>query len=287
MTELHPINAAVPDEPPAELRFRNHLHPVASMAELWRRRELVRTLAERDLRARYKQALLSFAWAIVNPLVLMIVFTVFFRRVARVDTGDIPYPVFSYLGLLPWTFFSTSLSIGGMSLINNTSLLNKVYCPREVFPLAAIVVAAVDMVVATGVLVVLFVITGYAPRGPMYWVPLLLLLQFMWTSGVVLIFSSLVVYLRDLRHALAIILQLGLFATPIAYDMSAIPSNLRPIYSFVNPLAPIIDAYRRTVLRGLPPEWGLLGLGALSSVLLLFGGFVVFKKLETGIADVA
>lgn len=287
MTDLDAIHGAVPDEPPADLRYRHRLHPLRSVAEVWRRRELVATLAERDLRARYKQAFLGVGWAIVSPLVLMVVFTLFFKRVAHVETGGIPYPVFSYLGLLPWTFFSTALSTGGTSLLTNTNLLNKVYCPREVFPLAAIVVAAVDMAVATAVLLVLFAVTGYAPRAEAYWVPLLLALQLMWTTGVVLVYSALIVYLRDLRQALSIILQLGLFATPVAYDFSALPKGSRAIYSFINPLAPLIDDYRRTVLRGLAPDWHLLGIGAASCVLFLFGGFLLFKRFETGIADVA
>src|SRR5207253_3885820 len=128
------------------------------------------------------------------------------------------------------------LSSGGLSLVSNTSLLNKVYCPREVFPLATIAVAAIDMAVATGVLLLLFAITGYAPRATSYWIPVFLIMQLMWTAGVVLAFSALLVYFRDLRHALPILLQLGLFATPVAYDLSSLPKGTRSIYAVVNPL---------------------------------------------------
>jgi ABC-type polysaccharide/polyol phosphate export permease len=128
--------------PSPELLFRRRVRLFAAMGELWRARELVRTLAERDLRARYKQAVLGLSWAVVTPLLLMVAFTLVFPRVAQVDTGGVPYPLFSYLGLVPWAFFSASVSQGGQSIINNAGLLNKVYCPREVFPIGSVAVAA-------------------------------------------------------------------------------------------------------------------------------------------------
>jgi ABC-2 type transport system permease protein/lipopolysaccharide transport system permease protein len=255
--------------------------------ELWRVRELIRSLAERDLRARYKQAILGFAWAIVTPLALMVVFTLFFDRVADVDTGGAPYPLFAYLGLLPWAFFSTSVNQGGQSLIANITWLNKVYCPREVFPLASIATAAVDMSVAILPLFLLFLLTGYAPRITSLWVPLLLLLQVAFTAGLTLVISAVVVYLRDLRHALPLLLQLGLFATPVAYGMDVIPVGVRQLYAALNPLAAVIDGYRRTVLLGLSPAWDVTIPAAVTTGLLLILGYALFKRLETGFADVA
>jgi ABC-type polysaccharide/polyol phosphate export permease len=274
-------------EPPPEILFRLKVRLVPAIREVWRRRELVRTLAERDLRVRYKQAFLGIAWSILTPLALMVVFTVFFQRVAKVDTGGAPYALFAYLGLLPWTFFSTSVSQGGQSLVLNNQLVNKVYCPREVFPLASMAVAAIDTILATLVLGLLFVITGFAPQPTAVWVPVLLAVQVAFTFGVTLVMSAVLVFLRDLRHVLPIILQLGLFATPVAYGMDVVAPSLRMLYSTLNPLAPVIDGYRRTVLLGLPPDWGLLGPGAATSVLLLCVGYVVFKRLEPGFADYA
>lgn len=271
-----------------ELRFRRRVRPLAALLEVWRARELVRTLAERELRARYKQAVLGFAWAIVTPLALMGVFTLFVSRFADIDTGGAPYPLFAYLGLLPWTFFSTSVNQGGQSLVQNIPLLNKVYCPREVFPLASVGVAALDMAVASLALGALFLITGYAPRATSYWVPVLLLIQLAFTVGITLVTSAVVVYLRDIRHALPILLQLGLFATPVAYGINdVIPSGLRPLYSMLNPLAAVIDGYRRTVLQGKPPAWELVGPASLMAVILLGIGYALFKRMETGFADVA
>jgi ABC-type polysaccharide/polyol phosphate export permease len=274
-------------EPPSEILFRLKVRLVPAIREVWRRRELVRTLAERDLRVRYKQAFLGVAWSILTPLALMVVFTVFFQRVAKVDTGGAPYALFAYLGLLPWTFFSTSVSQGGQSLVMNNQLVNKVYCPREVFPLASMAVAAIDTLLATLVLGLLFAITGYAPKATSVWVPVLLIVQVAFTFGVTLIMSAVLVFLRDLRHVLPIILQLGLFATPVAYGMDVVAPSLRVLYSTLNPLAPVIDGYRRTILLGLPPDWRLLGPGAVTALLLLGVGYVVFKRLEPGFADYA
>jgi ABC-type polysaccharide/polyol phosphate export permease len=278
-------NAAV--APPDAIRFRRRLRLGRSLVELIGARELVRSLAEREFRARYKQAALGVAWAVLTPLALMAVFTLFFSRVARVDTGGVPYPLFAYLGLLPWTFFSTSVNQGGQSLIQNIPLLTKVYFPREVFPLASVVVAGLDGLVALSALALLFVVTGTLPQPTSYWVPLLLLVQVAFTLGVTMVVSAVVVYLRDLRHALPIVLQLGLFATPVAYGIDVVPERLQVLYSIINPLAPVIDGYRRTVLQGLPPNGELLLAGSVASAVWLCGGYLLFKRMETGFADVA
>jgi ABC-type polysaccharide/polyol phosphate export permease len=274
-------------QPPPELLFRLKVRLGPAVREVWQRRELVRTLAERDLRVRYKQAILGFAWSILTPLALMLVFTVFFQRVARVDTGKAPYALFAYLGLLPWTFFSTSVSLGGQSLVANNQLVNKVYCPREVFPLASMGVAAADGLLATLVLGLLFAVTGFAPKATAVWLPLLLVVQVAFTFGVTLVISAVLVFLRDLRHLLPIILQLGLFATPVAYGMNVVAPSLQVVYSAANPLAPVIDGYRRTILYGQAPDWHLLGPGAATAVALLAVGYAVFKRLEPGFADYA
>lgn len=275
------------DSPPADLVFRRRVRARAAVAEVWRFRELLRTLAEREIRARYKQALLGFSWAVITPLVLMVVFSVFVRRVADVETGDVPYPLFAYLGLLPWTFFSTSLSAGGQSLVTNSSLLNKIYCPREVFPFASVVVAGVDTIISTAILGVLFGVFTFAPKMTALWAPVLLLIQVGFTIAVTLIVSGVLVYLRDLRQALPLLLQFGLFATPVAWGIDVVPPSLQVLYSVVNPLAPVIDGYRRTILFDQAPQWDLVLPAAASTAVLLGVGYVVFKRLETGFADAA
>lgn len=285
-------DAAPQSGPRPEIWFRRRIGLGTALRELWQFRELVLTLTERDLRARYKQAVLGFAWAVVTPLMLMAVFALLFTKfkVAKIDAEGIPYALFAYLGLIPWTFFSTSVGAGGMSLVANLSIVNKVYCPREVFPISAILVAAIDTVISVFVLGIIFAVTGYAPKaaGIYYAAPLLLVLL-VFTLGVTFAASSLLVYLRDLRHALPLILQLGLFATPVAYGMKVIAasSQAQAIYSALNPLAAVIDGFRRTILFGQQPAWGPLAAAAATSSLLLVGSYVLFKRLETGIADVA
>jgi len=275
------------DGPPRELLFNRKIRLATTLRELWRSRELVRTLAEREIRVRYKQAILGFSWAIITPVVLMIVFTVFLRRVADVDTGGAPYALFSYLGLLPWTFFSSSVNQGGQTLVTSSNLLNKVYCPREVFPLSSVIVATVDTTISSGILAVLFAIYTYAPKATTIWVPVLLLIQFAFTVGITLLIAGSLVYLRDLRQALPIFLQLGLFATPVAWGIDVVPAQWRTLYSVLNPLAPVIDGYRRSVLFGQAPQLDLLAPAALSTIVVLLGGYALFKRLETGFADAA
>ncbi len=279
--------SAVADAPAASTLYKPRMHLPAGARDVWRAREVVAVLARRDFVARYKQAVLGVAWAIFTPVVLMVVFSLFLRRVTRIDTGGAPYALFAYVGLVPWTFFSTAVAQGGTSLVTNNMLLRKIRCPREVFPITSVVVALVDALIATSVLVVLFLVTGYAPRGTTYWVPVLLVVQVAFALGAALLSSALLVYARDLRHALPLLLQLGLFATPVAYGIEAIPERWQWLASLVNPLVPVIDGYRRAVLWGQAPDGGLLAWGALGAAGLLIGGYAAFKKLEPGIADVA
>jgi ABC-type polysaccharide/polyol phosphate export permease len=281
--------AASLTEPRPEIWFRRRTSVVTALKELWQFRELTLTLAERDLRVRYKQAALGVAWAVITPVVMMVAFTLLFNRFAKVNTGGAPYALFSYLGLLPWTFFSNALSQGGLSLVSNTQLLNKLYCPREVFPIAAMADAAVDALIATCLLAVLFPITGFAPKPEVYYVPLLLVVLVMFTIGVTLAVSAILVYMRDLRLALPLLIQVGLFVTPVVYATHSVSSSKAFLIAFsaINPLVPVIDGLRETVLNGNPPNWTSLGAGAISSLLYMIGGFVLFKRMETGMADIA
>lgn len=287
MAPASPDIAGRPDGPPPESRFRRRVGLRLALRDLWRARELIRSLTERQLRARYKQAALGLTWAVITPLVYMVVFTLFFSRVADVDTGGAPYALFSYIALLPWTFFSSGVSQAALSLASNMPLLNKVSCPREVFPLSSVAGAGVDTAIATLVLGVLFIVTGYAPRATAVWAPVLVLIGLVFTTAVSLVVSVLTVYLRDLRHVLPILLQVGLFATPVAYGIEVVPADLRGLYSAVNPIAPVIDGLRRSVLEGHAPRAGIVAVAALSSVVQLVVAYRLFKRLETGIADVA
>ncbi len=284
-----PSEGTTLEEPPPEILFRRRHTLLGAFRELRSYDELMFSLAERDLRTRYKQAGLGVAWALLTPLLLMLAFSFVFTKFTRVDTHGAPYPLFSYLGLLPWTFFAEAVSLGSTALTNNVSLLNKVYCPREVFPLSQVVIAAFDAVIATLVLLPLFPLLGYTPTAQAYYLPLLMLVLMAFVIGVTLASSVTLVYMRDLRFAVPLILQFGIFVTPVGYnpDIVARTPARMIIYSALNPLAPVIDGIRRSCLYGEAPQWWPLFAGACTSVILLVGGFVVFKRLETGIADVA
>jgi ABC-type polysaccharide/polyol phosphate export permease len=276
--------------PPMSARYHRPVAPSTWLRELWGARDLVTALTIRELQARYKHAVLGCLWAFLVPLTLMLVFTTVFRRVAHVETGDASYAVFAYLGLLVWTFFSTSVSLASQSLLSNAQLFNRVYFPREVFPLGAVAVAAVDNGVALLALGLLFLLTGTSPHVSLENAPALVVLLgvlYAWTIAVALIVATAVVYLRDLRHLLPIVLQVGIIATPVAYGFDAIPGGQRLWYSLVNPLGPVIDGVRRVLLYDRGPQWGFVGLGALSAGVGLVVAYAVFKRLETGLADIA
>jgi ABC-2 type transport system permease protein/lipopolysaccharide transport system permease protein len=295
VTETPVSEAAMPPhldddrEPPPEIFFHRKIKLVGSVRELWVFRELVLTLAERDLRVRYKQAALGIGWAVLAPVLLMFASWLVFTRISKVDTHGVPYPVFSYLGLLPWTFFSSALSSGGLSLTMNVPLLNKVYCPREVFPLGAVVVAAVDAVISSFVFVLLCVFTGTAPQAEIVYAPIFLAILLAFTVGVTVAVSVVLVYIRDLRLVLPLVLQFGLFVTPVFYSAESVAKSETRliIYSALNPLVPVIEGLRATILYGQTPHWGSVVASASSAVVYLVGGIWLFKRLETGIADIA
>jgi len=280
-------DANVELEPPRELLFRRHLRLGQIMTDLWASREAIRSLAERDWRARYKQAVLGLGWAVLTPVMLMLVFTLVFQHGAHVTTAGEPYPLFAYLGLLPWTFFSTSVSQGVLAIVGNNALLNKVYFPREVFGIAKVVVALTDMAISALVLIILFGINAFVPKPTSFWVVPLMLIMLTFTSGLAIFLSGVSVYLRDIRQLVPILLQLGLFVTPVAYDLTFIPSSLRAAYVAVNPLGAVIDGFRRSVLLGKPPHAGLTLIAAASSLVYFAAGYAAFKRMEKGLADVA
>lgn len=284
----HQLTAPLADAPPPEIRYRRGLNFRRSLRALWASRHVVLNLGIREIRVRYNQAVLGFAWALLTPVVLMIVFSVFIKNAAgiNVNTHGTSYPVFLYTGLLAWTFFSSAVSSAGGILVSNP-LLNKVYAPREVFPLATIGTSAVDACAATAVLGVLFVIFGDWPQLTSLWAPVLILVLVAFTVGVGLTFAALTVYLRDLRQALPLMLQVGLFVTPVIYGMNKIPEAWRPLYVFLDPVAMVITELRRTVLWGQAPNFTYLGLASLSAAITLVVGYGLFKRLETGFADVS
>ncbi|MEA2447770.1 MAG: lipopolysaccharide transport system permease protein, partial [Actinomycetota bacterium] len=197
-----------------------------------------------------------------------------------------PYALFAYIGLIPWTFFSVSVNQGGQSLLTNASLITKVPCPREVFPITSIVLSAFDALVSTVMLGVLFVVFGFVPESTFWLAIPLLVVQVVFTLGTTFVIAALTVYVRDVRQAMPLLLQLGLFATPVAYPVPLSPF-FEKVYALVNPLAPVIEGYRSVILYGNAPRWDLVGLASITAFVFLVGGYYMFKRLEAGFADVA
>lgn len=280
------LRRPLPEAPPPELVYHHSVSLVQGLREGWRSRLLVSTLAERQLRTRYKQAFLGFLWAVIKPLVLMVAFTVVFGRIADVETGGAPYVLFSFIGVIAWDFTSTALDQGSLSLINSLPLLNKIACPREVFPLSYMAVAGVDALLSATCLAVLFGVTGTMPEITTFWVLLILPVHVIVTAAVTMGAAILVVYLRDLRYALPLLLQFGLLITPVAYGLDTLPSQWRLPSVIVNPVAGVIDGYRQVMLFGEAPGRYFFA-AAGSAVAMFLVAYWLFKRLEIWITDVA
>ena len=252
--------------------------------QLVKHRELLGIWIGREIKIRYKQSFLGAAWAILQPLALMLVFTLVFSRFVQVPTNGIPYPVFSYTAVLPRTFFATAITFGVPSLISNMNLVTKTYFPREILPLGAIGASFVDFMVASSIFVVMLYIYGVQLTSFVLWVPALLLIQILLTIGIILLASAAIVFYRDVRFIVPVALQLWLYASPVIYPASVVPEYLQTLYS-LNPMVGIIEGYRATLLYGQPPPSSIIYSAAISVFLVVLGYFV-FKRLEPSFADV-
>lgn len=258
---------------------------IAEVRNLHQYRELMRRWTLREIGVRYKQSFLGAAWALLQPLAMMLMFTAVFSFLARVPTDGIPYPVFSYTALLPWTFLASSVSFGVPSLVNNLNLVTKIYFPREILPLGAIGACFFDFLIASTIFLPMLLFYRIPLSWTITWVPLLLVLQLLLTLGVVLLGSAIIVLYRDVRFIVPLALQLWLFASPVIYPVSLVPERLRPFY-MLNPMAGIIASYRRVILYGQSPVLGHLGLSAAVALALFVIGFLTFRRLEVSFADV-
>ena len=256
----------------------------ANLMALVEARELLFTWTRRDFKVRYSQSVLGAAWAIVQPFSLMIVFSVVFSMVLKVPTNGIPYPVFAYTALLPWTFFSSSLSFSIPSLVSNMNLVSKIYFPREILPLSSILVWLADFFIASSIYV-LMLLFYRIPVGPaVVLVPLALIIQIVLTFGISLLASAINVFFRDVRFVIPLALQIWMYVSPVIYPVTMVPERFRPVY-FLNPMAVLIDTYRRIILFNQMPDWPYLGLAALLSILLTVVAYRYFKQAEREFAD--
>jgi len=257
----------------------------AHVGRLARRRELLFNLASRDLKIRYKQSALGVAWAIVQPFALMVVFSIVFSLFVKIKTPGIPYPVFSYVALVPWTYFANGLGTGVSSLVGNANLVSKIYFPREIFPLASLLASFVDFLVAATIFagMLLFYRIGLTPE--VLWVPVIVLVQMAFMFGLMLVLSAANVFYRDVRLLLPFLLQLWMYVTPVIYPLALVPPRARPLF-WLNPMTGIIDAYRRVIVQGQPPDAYQFLFAVVVSLVLLALSYRFFKGAEMRFADV-
>jgi lipopolysaccharide transport system permease protein len=255
------------------------------LRELWQYRELLFFLAWRDIKVRYKQTALGAAWAVIQPLFTMLVFTLFFGRLAKVPSDGIPYPLFSYTALLPWQLFAYALTESSNSVVANERLITKVYFPRLVVPLASIVAGLVDFVIAFALVIAMMIWYGVRPTWAVLTLPFFVILTMATAVGVGLWLSALNAQYRDVRYTLTFIVQLWLFASPVAYSSTLVPVRWRPFYG-LNPMAGVIEGFRWALLGKSQAPGTMLWVSVVVVALVLVGGLYYYRRMEKTFADV-
>lgn len=254
------------------------------LSELWEYRELLYFLIWRDIKVRYKQTALGAAWAVIQPLFTMLLFSLFFGKLAKMPSDGIPYPIFSYAALVPWTFFVHGLSQTTNSLVGSSNLITKVYFPRLVIPLASVLSGLVDFMLAFSLLIVMMLYYGIVPTMNALWLPLFLLLALVTSLGVGLWLSVLNVEYRDVRYVLPFITQFWMFATPIVYPSSLLSEPWRTIYG-LNPMVGVVEGFRWALLGTGSSPGPMIAVSALAALGILVGGTFYFRRMEKRFAD--
>ncbi len=256
----------------------------SSLAVVWQRRELVWILTARNVKSRYKQSVLGYAWVIVNPLMLMLILSFVFSTILRIPSADVPYPLFLFVGLLPWMFFSNSVSSGTDSIVGSAGLVTKVYFPREILVIATVFANVVDLFFGLLILFGLMAYFGESPAWTVVWIPLIFGIHLVFTVGVALPLAALNLFFHDVRYLVGVALLAWFYMTPIIYPVDLVPDRYRFLFD-VNPNALLVNVYRRVLLQGESPgvERLLLGIGVVLLTLLV--GYYLFKRMEAGFAD--
>jgi lipopolysaccharide transport system permease protein len=256
-----------------------------NLRELWAYRELLYFFVWRDIKVRYKQTVFGLAWAIAQPLLMMVVFSLFFGTLAKMPSQGIPYPLFTYSALLPWTLFASGITRASNSLVGESNLIQKVYFPRLLMPLASILSPLVDFLIAFVVLIGLMLYFGYLPGITMLWLPLFLILELLLALGVGLWLSAINVEYRDVAFVVPFLVQVWLFASPVIYSSNFVPERFQVAYGLINPMSGIIESFRWVILGTEPPSY-LLAASAGIVVAVLVSGAFYFRRREKAFADI-
>jgi lipopolysaccharide transport system permease protein len=258
---------------------------VGNLARLVEYRDLLYTLSIHRIKVRYKQTALGISWAILQPVSIMLLFTLLFSMIVRMPSEGAPYAIFVYAALLPWTYFSTALSNGANGLVSNSQLITKVYFPREILPLTYVIAALFDFLIASTVMAALLIHYKISlTANALYAIPIILILT-LFVSALSLFLSAMQVRFRDIGVAMPLLLQVWMFATPVAYPLSAVPERFRALY-LLNPMVGIIENFRKAILRGDAPDFFSLGMAGLISIALLAASYAHFKRVEATMADI-
>ena len=253
--------------------------------ELKQYRDLFYFLVWRDIKGQYAQSVLGVGWAIIQPVFNMVVFTIVFGRLARVDSDGVPYAIFSYTALVPWTYFASSLTASSTSLVSSASVLTKVYFPRLVVPIVPVLAKLVDFGIAFLILIGLMLWFRATPTTGVLFIPFLILLMMLTATGIGMWLTALSVQYRDIKHGLNFGVQLLMYAAPVVYPASSIPESYRLLYG-LNPMAGVIEGFRSALLGTVPMPWDFIGVGTASALLIAFSGIVYFRRMERIFADV-
>lgn len=256
------------------------------LKDLWEYRELLYFLAWRDVKIRYKQTILGGLWAIAQPLLTMVVFSLFFGRLAKMPSDGIPYPIFSYAALVPWTFFSTGITKASNSLVGSSNLLKKVYFPRLAMPIASVIAGLVDLVLAFLVLILMMLYFGVIPTVNVLWTPALVLLAFATCLGVSFWMSAMNVQFRDVRYTVPFIVQTWMFASPIAYPSSLIGDPFWQLVYALNPMVGVVEGFRWALLGTQTAPVAMIAVSGFTALVLLLSGAYYFRRMERVFADV-
>ena len=254
------------------------------LKDLWTNRELIYTFASRDIKVRYKQTALGAGWAIIQPLFTMVIFTIIFGGFAKIPSEGLPYPLFSYSALLPWTLFAEGITRSTSSMITNSNIMTKVYFPRLVMPISGIISPVMDFAVAFIILVGMILYYGFVPTINIVWLPAFILLALATSLGVGLWLSALNVQYRDFQYTIPFIIQLWLYSSPVVYASSLVPDKYKLIYG-LNPMAGVIEGFRWALLGTEPPS-SMIFVSVLMVAVILISGAYYFKRMEKTFADV-
>jgi lipopolysaccharide transport system permease protein len=255
-----------------------------NLKEVWQYRELLYFLSWRDVKIRYKQTILGVLWAIIQPMLTMVVFSVFFGKLGKIPSDGIPYPIFAYAALVPWTFFANGLTQSSNSLVQSANLLKKVYFPRLIVPISSVLSGIVDFLFSFIVLAAMMLTYGMVPTVNIVWLPFLLLLAFGTALGVGLWFSAMNVQFRDVRYTIPFLTQFWLFATPIAYPSSLLSEPWRTVYG-LNPMVGVVEGFRWALLGAQTAPGPMIMVSAAVTCALIVSGLYYFRRLERTFAD--